>query len=325
MQKKDFKNIFLSYFHRKYSLDDFLNTYPIDRKNIKLVEYNNQIRVQYDLKNLPDSIKLKNYHTFLNNILFNYLKVSKNVYSYKKNSTILQMIEKHKNSKYYFKTDIESFFHSITKDMIKTCIKNNIENLPIENIDDKTIDIILKMITYNNTLAVGFTTSPSISNAILYNFDIAMDQYCQKKDIIYNRYCDDLVFSSDKKFNKIEVVIENLLVENYKNQFKLNQKKSKYLDKTNRVKILGLIITPDGHITIPKERKENIRKLLYFFATDSEKFSYFLKIHYKNSLSKAYGELNYINDIDSEFIIFLRKKYGNFVIDKFLHGDKRSG
>ena len=68
MQKKDFKGIFQSYFHNKYSLDDFLTTYPIDKKNIKLVEYNNQIRFQYDLKSLPDSIKLKDYHTFLNNI-----------------------------------------------------------------------------------------------------------------------------------------------------------------------------------------------------------------------------------------------------------------
>jgi len=325
LQKKDFKDIFQSYFHNRYSLDDFLTTQPIDKINIKLVEYNDQIRFQYDLKSLPNSTKLKNYHTFLTNILFNYLKVSDNVYSYKKNSTILQMIKKHKDNKYYFKTDIESFFRSIKKEMIKASIKNNIENIPIANLDDKTIDIILNMVTYNNTLAVGFATSPSISNAILYDFDIAIKQYCKEQNILYSRYSDDLVFSSDKKLDNIEVIIEKLLIENYQNQFKLNKEKSKYLDKTNRVKILGLIITPDGHITIPRERKENIRKLLYFFTSNSKKFNKFLKIHYNNSLIKAYGELNYINDIDGKFMIFLRKKYGNFVIDKFLHGDKRGG
>ena len=58
---------------------------------------------------------------------------------------------------------------------------------------------------------------------------------------------------------------------------------------------------------------------------DQNKFDIFLKENYNTSIAKAYGKLNYINDIDINFIQYLRKKYGNFVIDKFMHGDKRVG
>lgn len=325
MQKKDFQDIFQSYFHNKYSLDNFLTTKPINNQNIRFIKYKNLVRFQYDFRNLPDSIKLKNYHTFLTNILFNHLKVSENVFSYKKNSSILKMINRHKYSKYYFKTDIKNFFHSISKNIIKECIEENIKNLPIANLDTKLIEIILNMVTYDNILAIGFASSPSISNAVLYKFDFIIEQYCKKQNIIYSRYSDDLIFSSNQKIDDIETVIEKLMIDIYQGQFKLNKHKSKYLDKTNKVKILGLIITPEGHITVPKERKNNIKKLLYFFINNGEKFKHFLKSNYEDSMIKAYGELNYINDIDSEFIIFLRKKYGNFVVDKFLHGDKRNG
>ena len=171
MQKREFKDIFQSYFHNKYSLEDFYSTKPEDKLNVKLIVKDKQFSFSY-IRESQNSMKFKNYHTFLTNIIFNHLKVSNNVYSYKKNTTILQMLDLHKSSKYYFKTDIKGFFHHITKDMIKKCINQNIENLMIHNLDNMTIETILDMVTYNDTLSVGFSSSPSISNAILYEFDL---------------------------------------------------------------------------------------------------------------------------------------------------------
>jgi RNA-directed DNA polymerase len=149
-----------------------------------------------------------------------------------------------------------------------------------------------------------------------------MDEYCKKNNIIYTRYSDDLIFSSQTKLTDFATIASDILQDTSENKFLLNTFKSKYLDKTKRVKILGLVITPDGHITVPKERKGNIRKLLYFYTSNQAKFKEFLFENYQGKLSKAYGELNYINDIDIDFVDFLRKKYGNYTIDKFLHGKK---
>jgi len=311
LQNKDFQEIFQLYFHNKYSYDDFMNI-KIDENIIKN-NFNNHITYSYK----KDQYNLKNYHTFLNNIIFRKNKVHSCVYSYQENKNIFEMLKNHQNDKYYFKTDIKNFFGSIDKSMIEKNIEFDFTNIPVEH--------ILNIITVENKLAAGFVTSPSISNTVLYEFDVYITDYCNKNSITYSRYSDDLVFSSMNKLNKIENIIQEKLSELYENKFILNNNKSQYLDKTKRVKILGLVITPEHHITVPKKEKEDIKKLIYFYMNDKDKFKEFLERNYNNSIAKAYGKLNYINDIDLSFTNYLRKKYGNFIIDKFLHGDKRVG
>ena len=268
------------------------------------------------------AVKLKNYHTFLNNAIFRYLQTDEVVYSYKQNHNILQMLTKHKESKYYLTCDISTFFPSIRREMIVNCIKDNLLNIPIDLSNNILIETIANIVTYENTLPPGFVASPSISNSILYNFDKHMREYCIDNDIIYTRYSDDLIFSSTKRLESLHTIVDNFLQDIYADTFQLNTKKTKYLDKTKRVQILGLIITPDNHITVPKQRKSKIKKLFHFYISDKSKFITYIKNNYNNSLAKAYGELNYINDIDKNFISYLRKKYGNFIVDKFLHGNK---
>jgi RNA-directed DNA polymerase len=315
LQKRNFKEIFQIYFHDKYSYNDFLNIQLVNGENITKNSYNNNITYSYKIVN--NKYELKNYHTFLNNLIFAKLNLHNNVYSYRENHTILQMLTNHKNDKYFFTTDIKNFFGSITKNMIKDCLITDIKNLPIEH--------ILNIITVDGTLPAGFVTSPSISNVILFKFDDEITKYCNSNNVTYSRYSDDLVFSSDDRLDDINNIVQKILSKYYNNSFILNNNKSKYLDKTKLLKILGLVITPEGHITVPKKEKENIKKLIYFYMNDQNKFNIFLKENYNTSIAKAYGKLNYINDIDINFIQYLRKKYGNFVIDKFMHGDKRVG
>ena len=325
LNNRTFQDIFQSYFHSKYRLDDFFNTKLIISNNFFEKNVNGHIFYSYknDKKEFTsESKKLHAYHNFLHDILFQDLFVNNCVGSYKKNSNIYDIVSLHKNSKYYFKTDIKSFFHSIDKNLILNCLMNNLSNFP--NTSKSNILNILEMITYNNSLPIGFITSPSISNAIMYEFDNFMEIYSKENDIIYTRYSDDLIFSTNCKdsLKSIESLINTKLMEFYNNKFILNQEKTRFLDKTKRIKLLGLIITPDGHITVDKQKKENIKHLLYFYKNNKDKFEELLQKKYDGKLSKAYGFLNYISDIDKSFIVYLRKKYGNFIIDKFLHGTK---
>jgi len=313
LQIKDFQTVFQRYFHGKYSYNDFLNYSPIINENIFVNTYANHTTYSYKLDD-NNSLKLKNFHTFLNNIIFTKQKNHNNVFSYREKHTILQMLTLHKNSKYYFKTDIKNFFGSISKKMISDCIITNLQNIPLDN--------ILNLITIDNKLPAGFVSSPAISNFVLYNFDVEINKYCKENNIIYTRYSDDLIFSSNTQIFNIENTIQDILKNLYDNKFILNSSKSKYMNKSNRIKILGLIITPNGYITIPKNEKDNMKKLLHFYVTNKDKFDKLLNDKYDNKLSKAYGKLNYINDVNIDYVNYLRKKYGNFVIDSFLHGKK---
>ena len=85
-----------------------------------------------------------------------------------------------------------------------------------------------------------------------------------------------------------------------------------------------MVITPQGHVTIDKNIKQNIKQLIYFYKNDKVKYQNHLEKYYDGSKSKAYGKLNYIYEIDKNFIIYLREKYGNYIIDQFLHGTRNN-
>jgi RNA-directed DNA polymerase len=330
LHKKDFQKVFQSYFHNKYSFDTFLHTKLIESYNFKSNNFQTHLVMSYIKKNkstkqlVPISQELRDYHTFLNNILFNYMNVSNCVYSYQQNKSVFNTVSLHKDSKSYFKTDIKSFFKSINRELVLKCLINNISRYPVDENIKNYLEKIVDLVVYDNHLPVGFVTSPGISNAILYDFDNVLEEYCQLHHIIYTRYSDDLIFSSNNHtvLENLQQVIIQSLSSLYGDCFILNQEKTSFLDKTDRVLLLGLVITPDGHITVNRHLKEDIKQLLYFYMNDKEKFNTFLKLRYGDSIIKAYGSLNYINDVDKNFVLKLRTKYGNYVVDKFLHGNK---
>ena len=329
MEKQSFEQIFNSYFHLKYTLEEFKNTKLELSKNIKELTYTKHTFIAYiktNKKLIPNSILLKNYHKFINSIIVKYLNVHKNVYSYKEGINLKNTLDKHKKNRYFLKMDIINFFNSVNSSMIESLIKNNSDNYPISDIS-KYITYIINLISFNDTLPVGFVTSSGISNAILYEFDKYISEYCKNNNIEYSRYSDDLIFSNSdyKELKKLESIVIKNLDKLYDDKLKINQEKTIYLSKAKTVNILGLVITTQGHITVNKNIKEDIKHLLYFYKNDKIKFDDFLNKKYNNSIVKAYGILNYINDIDKDFILYLRKKYKNHIIDKFLHGDKTLG
>jgi RNA-directed DNA polymerase len=326
LKKLPLERIFNSYFHSKYNFNNFLNYELILSSNINEINYSKYNFIAYIKKNtklIQESKKLQDYHRFINSILIKYMDISNSVYSYRNDKKLVDAVRIHKNNKYFFKTDISDFFNSIDSDIISDTLNDNMNNYPISDISVHK-DKILNLLNYNNTLPVGFVTSSALSNAILYKFDIKIEEFCNKHNILYSRYSDDLIFSHNKDKNLFDIrsEITKILDEIYDNKLKLNEKKSLFLDKTKNINILGIIITPQNHVTVKKNIKENIKNLLYFYTNDKEKFNNFLNTKYKGSIIRAYGTLNYINDIDKNFILYLRKKYGNFIIDKFLHGNK---
>ncbi len=323
---KNFQNIFNSYFHNKYQFEDFITTLPIVDTHITLNEFRNYSFYGYKKENkilTKEAKELYDYHKFIEKIIIEYINVNQCVYSYSKNKSIYEAIFLHKDSKYFFKTDIQNFFSSIDSKLIEQIIKSNIDKIPVSDVENY-LDNIIKLITFNDILPVGFTTSPKLSNIILSLFDDEIELYCKKNNIIYTRYSDDLIFSSNNHtmLENLRNIIQIKLKEHYEDRFSLNDKKTIFLDKTNKIFLLGMVITPQGHVTVDKNIKQNIKQLIYFYKNDKTKYQNHLEKYYDGSKSKAYGKLNYIYEIDKDFIIYLRKKYGNYIIDQFLHGTK---
>jgi RNA-directed DNA polymerase len=300
---------FDSTFHHKLNFDDFLNLNVAHE-----CEYISNEKIN-------PSIKLKKYLKFLNGFVFNYAKVNTNVvHSYIRKKSPLTAVIPHVNSKFFFQTDIQNFFNSITKQDIEIILDTNLENVPINDIYQYK-NQLLNIITLNDILPVGFPTSPNISNSFLFTFDDALEKYCKNNEIIYTRYCDDIILSTNNEnsLDNIQYIISKYLSDFYNDRIKINLNKTKYTHKGNKIKLLGIVILPSGKTTVDIKVKKQLEVLIHFYVNDKEKFADYLKNHYHGGFDKISGQLNYINTFDDSYLDKLRKKYGNFIIDSFYH------
>jgi len=256
----------------------------------------------------------------LNTFVFEYAKINTNVvYSYRKEHSAYTAVKKHADSKYFFQTDLSSFFYSITVEDVKNILENYMGDSPISDLHEYQ-EQLLNMVIVDGVLPVGFSTSPKISNSCLYEFDNELEQYCLEHSIIYTRYSDDIILSS--KNNDLEIVedvISGMLNKFFGTRFQLNSNKTKHTHKGKKIKLLGMVILPSGKVTVDIKLKNQIEILFYFYLNDKEKFTDYLVNKYQGDLGKISGQLNYINTIDKSYLNKLRKKYGNFIVDTFIH------
>lgn len=305
------QDLFTSTFHQKYDFNDFLN---LDVKSeFEALKHTQKLILQ-------PSFKFKKYLRFLNSFVFEYAKINTNVvYSYRKEHSAYTAVKKHAESKYFFQTDLRSFFYSITADDVKNILENQMNDSPISDLQEYHVQL-LNMVTVDGLLPVGFSTSPKISNSCLYEFDNELEQYCSENSIIYTRYSDDIILSSkNNNLESAETVISGMLTKFYGARFQLNANKTKHTHKGKKIKLLGMVILPSGKVSVDIKLKKQIEILFHFYLNDKAKFSDYLANKYQGDLGTISGQLNYINTIDKSYLNKLRKKYGNFIVDTFIH------
>lgn len=264
------------------------------------------------------SKELKLLHRYLNLFIFSSLPINDDVvFSYRENVNIQHAVYPHKFSKYFLLNDLKNFFTNIKRDNIKTLLVNNVEKIPVNF--ELYIEKILNLVCIDDTLAIGFPTSPLISNSLLYEFDNNMFEFCQNIGVLYTRYADDLIFSADKKelLVKIEEHVPILLQQQYGNIFDINDRKTRKLDKSRQIKILGLVILPNGEVTIDRKIKNEIETMIFLFKYHADQWQD--KVLQDSLLPQAIiGKVNFAKSVDPKYIDKLRKKYGSTTVDLFM-------
>jgi RNA-directed DNA polymerase len=313
IETKSLQKTFNLYFHGKYSFDDFINT-DIKEHITNQHQINNKTVLSIDKK-------LTEFHNFINIFIINQLDFDTSAcFSYAKNTTVYDCLKPHKDNKYFLSTDITNFFGSICSADISKTIQHNIneKKIFISDINRYRNDII-KLLTVEDFLPIGFSTSGRLSNSILFEFDKKILIKCRSNNITYSRYADDLIFSSNNEdIAQIKPIIKDILNNMFNKRLKINHDKTKTYSKKSRIKILGLIITPNGDITIDKKMKSDIETAMHFYANDTNKFNSFLEKKFDGKIQKVFGIVGYINSVNKDFLNKLRKKYGNYIVDSFL-------
>lgn len=264
--------------------------------------------------------QLKSYHRFIQINVIDHLPVCTDaVFSYRRQLTVASAVAQHVNSKYFYQADLLNFFKSITDKFLCSLLIKNSALFPFEASEAYLKQIVL-MVTDERVLAVGYSTSPRLSNACLYAFDIEFLQYCRSLNLVYTRYSDDFIVSgSDNAAVKMAAVkMREILHRFYGNVFVVNDFKTKFTKVGRKIKLLGLVILPNRTVAIDGRHKRYIEKRLYYFLTDALRFMQLMGGDMESATSKISGHLSYVNSVDPAYLSKLRRKYGD-IVDGFLY------
>lgn len=326
MTKQPLQTLFDAMYHGKHSFHDFLHS-PMLQNYEPLQPSSTGNR-----KILKPKESLKVYHKFLNLFLFESLPINERVvYSYRKGFSAVHAVEKHKYGRYFFQTDISSFFNSIDSDLARSIILAGAEYSPISDIPQH-IDRIIDLVFVDGSLPVGFPASAPLSNSVLLKFDNEIERVCQSLELTYTRYADDIIISGQKQENLLDLdnCVQEKLFEFASQKFKINRGKTRFFQIGSKVKILGMMILPNGKISPDTKKKSELEVLIHFYTTDKAKFNQmiaqkkaksgkYLESSEDDSLNILSGNLNYVDSIDPDYTNKLRRKFGAATIDMLMY------
>lgn len=206
-----------------------------------------------------------------------------NCKGFDKGTSIKQNAQEHLNSECILKIDLLRFYDSINEkrvygifrslgyqknlavSMAKICtikpsrtmlysFKKNEQRLKQEILEGE-----------QGLLPQGACTSPKLSNLILRRLDHRLAKLCEKNELKYTRYADDLTFSGqEEKLRSAKKVIYKIIRDE---KFHVNYGKTQFLKRGSRFFVTGLSVHND-EVRVPKRFKKEIEHHLYHCNTN---------------------------------------------------------
>jgi len=273
---------------------------------IKIKKRNGEHRIAWQ----PSS-ELKLIQTWLNLRLFSLLPVSNVAMAFVKEKSILDNAKAHCKSKYSIRIDISSFFQSIRSVDLVNALNDQENMIPPVFLLPESIDIIkATCFDSNGRLPIGYPTSPSIANCVMYRLDLDLIQdisfdVARFGSAILTRYADDFVFSTNKKGACAEFLkyLTAKLDQTTSPRLKINSKKTRFMSKGGgSTLVTGLRVGADGGISVHADHRDHIRLLLKHFRDGK------LRTEDKEKLR---GHLAFIKHADPSLYTKLAYKFYN--------------
>lgn len=167
------------------------------------------------------------------------------------------------------------------------------------------------------SLAIGAPSSPAVSNSVMFEIDAALDGFAKEHDSVYTRYVDDLVFSADGKglCRRFTQSVQTCLEKTESPNLVLNDLKTVYMSRGTRRAITGLVVTPQGGVSIGRDRKRYIRSLLHKYSKHLAEGGTMAE----EEMSFLSGMLAFVLDVEPELYNRLAQKYSSEVVNAALY------
>jgi hypothetical protein len=281
------------------SADSLYKTYSIRKKNGGLRHINHPTPT---LKFLQRWI-VRNFITRL--------PVHQNVISYRKGVGVHKNAAVHASSNYLLKMDFKDFFPSITTADVKRLLLENKDSYPFSTLSANDIDLVAKIACKAGRLTIGAPSSPSISNAALFRFDTIIARECERMNVLYSRYADDICFSTNTPnvLSNVKNAVQRILLTILSPRITINDDKTVFTSKKRKRLVTGLVLTSDRRVSIGRTKKRYIKGLCHRFILGNLS---------NDEASYLYGYLSYIKSVEPIFIQSLKSKYGEDAMRKIM-------
>ena len=203
-----------------------------------------------------------------------------------------------------FNADLENFFPSITKKMVRKALYRELSKVISSS---EAINYICRVCTVPNAdgvevLPQGAPSSPVLSNIVLKPLDNEMAALASRGGFRYTRYADDMTFSHSKPVWKISSYWQSKIfniIERY--GLKINKVKTKTFVSGNRCEVTGVVV--NEKLNVPRAYIKQLRTLLHLWehygyeqaqAIYTRDFCHGVK---KNLVNVINGKINYLKMI----------------------------
>jgi len=232
-------------------------------------------------------------------------KIHKCAMAYRENLSILDNAKPHLTNAYLLKMDFSDFFPSIKSTDLSAYLLNK---EILDSSQQSEIELLSNFLFMREEreliLSIGAPSSPVISNAVMFDFDVKVMELCDKRGVVYTRYSDDLTLSTQIKDNLFDLpeLIGRILEDIPSPKIRLNEEKTVFSSKRFNRHVTGITITNDGEASLGRALKRSIRTQVFLIGKQK---------HTYKKLWKLKGLLAHAQHIEPDFVVKLDIKYPN--------------
>lgn len=270
-------------------VDESVNVYRIKKRN-------NEYREIY----VPN-FKLKSIQKWIQEKILQYIEISESAHAFVKGKSILTNAKEHirKDRFWILRMDVSNFFESIEISDVKKIFEHMGYSVEVAS-------VLASLCCQNGILRQGFSTSPTLTNIYMNEFDAILKEFLNgfpEYKFVYTRYADDIIVSGRYMrghYYMIQDLKKHIRTNLNSLGLDINTKKT-LIQKQSRKKITGLYIE-NGKIFVSNNYIKKFKQEIYY----CQKYGVIGHLSYENKILasnfKGYmlGKCAFLKMIDTD-------------------------
>ena len=242
--------------------------------------------------------------------VFSHFPIHDAAQAYKAGANISANARIHVKQNYLLKIDFENFFPSIKSNDVRSLVNGGREMFE-PSLTDEDVEVIVMASCKGGALTIGAPSSPVISNVLMYDFDRDLAEECQRRQVRYSRYADDIVLSTNepRELAKLLKLVMALLKKSGRPLLTINPNKTVFTSRKRLRRITGIVLTSDREVSIGRKAKRKLRSMIFRYSLGQ-----------MSAADAAYlrGYLAFVKSIEPDVISRLELKYGPDVLTQIM-------